>query len=189
MSSSPITADGDWSHESKRCLLLGRKVMINVDSILKSRDITLPTKESLAKAMVFPVVMYGCDSWTTKNAECQRIDAFELWCWRRLLQIPWTVRRSILKEISPETETPILWPPDMKNWFHLIGTSCWKRLKAGGEGNTRGWDGWYHYLNRHEFEYTPGVGDRQEDLTCCSPWGHKESDRTEWLNWTELKRH
>ena len=102
---SKITADGDCSHEIKRRLLLGRKVMTNLDSILKSRDITLPTKVCIVKAMVFPVVMYGCDSQTTKKAECQRIDAFELWCWRRLLRVSWTARRSnqpILKESSPE---------------------------------------------------------------------------------------
>ena len=99
-----ITADGDCSHEIKRCLLLGRKVITNLDSILKSKDIALPTKVHLIKAMVFPVIMYGCESWTIKKAECQRIDAFELWCWRRLLRVPWTARRSnqsILKEISP----------------------------------------------------------------------------------------
>ena len=112
----------------KDALLLGRKVMIKLDSILKSRNITLPTKVHLVKAMVFPVVMYGCESWTVKTAECQRTDAFELWCWRRLLRVPWTVRRSnqfILKEISPgcsfigktdaEAETPILWPPHVKS--------------------------------------------------------------------------
>ena len=102
---SKITADGDCSHELKRHLLLGRKVMTNLDSIFKSRDITLPTKVHLVKAMVFPVVMYGCESWTIMNAERQRIDAFELWCWRRLLRVPWAARKSnqsILKEISPE---------------------------------------------------------------------------------------
>ena len=101
---SKITADNDCSHEIKRCLLLGRKVMTNLDSILKSRDITLPTKVHLVKATVFPVVTYGCESWTIKKAECQRINAFELWCWRRLLGVPWTARKSsqsILKEISP----------------------------------------------------------------------------------------
>ena len=101
---SKITADGDCSHEIKRCLLLGRKVMINLDSILKSRDITLPTKVHLLKAMVFPVVMYGCESWTVKKAKRRKIDGFELWCWRRLLRVPWTARRSnqsILNEISP----------------------------------------------------------------------------------------
>ena len=120
---SKITADGDCSHEIKRCLLLGRKAMTNLDSIFKSRDITLPTKVHLVNAMVFPVVMYGCESWTVK-AEHRRIDAFELWCWRRLLRVPCSARRSnqsILKEISPEysleaeAETPVLWPPDGKN--------------------------------------------------------------------------
>ena len=128
---SKITADGDCSLEIKRCLLLGRKAMTHLDSILNSRDVTLPTKVHLVKALVFPVVMYGCESWTIKKAEHWRIDAFELWCWRRLLRIPWTARRSnqsILKEISPEysgligrtdakAETPILWPPHAKNWF------------------------------------------------------------------------
>ena len=102
---SKINADGDCSHEIKRCLLLGRKVMTNLDSILKSRDMTLSTKVHIVKAMVFPVVRYGCESWTVKKAECQKIDAFELWCWRRLLRVPWTARRSnqsILKEVSPE---------------------------------------------------------------------------------------
>ena len=102
---SKITADGDYSHEIQRCLLHGRKAMTNLDSILKSSDITLPTKACLVKAMVFPVIMYGCESWTTDKAECQRIDAFELWCWRRFLRVPWTARRSnqsILKIINPE---------------------------------------------------------------------------------------
>ena len=102
---SKLTADGDCSHEIKRCLLLGRKIVTNLDSILKSRDITLPTKVHLVKAMVFPGVTYGCESWTIKKAELRRIDAFELWCWRRLLRVPWTARRSnqsILKQISPE---------------------------------------------------------------------------------------
>ena len=124
---SKITAGGDCSHEIKRHLLLGRKVMTNLDSILNSRDIILPTKVRLVKAIVFPVVMYGCESWTVKKAESRKIDAFELWCWRRLLRVPWTARRSkqsILKEISPgcsigridaETEIPILWPPDSKS--------------------------------------------------------------------------
>ena len=123
---SKITADGDCSHEIKRCLLLGRKVMTNLDSTLKSRDITFPTKIRLVKAMVFPVVMYRCESWTIKKAERRRIDAFELWCWRRLLRVPWTARRSnqsILKEISPGYSLeglmlklkPIFWPPDAKS--------------------------------------------------------------------------
>ena len=124
---SKITADGDCSHEIKRRFLLGRKVITNLDNILKSRDNTLPTKVHLVKAMVFPVVTYGCESWTIEKAECWRIDAFELWYWRRLLRVPWTARRSnqsILKEISPEyslaglmlkLKVQILWPPEAKN--------------------------------------------------------------------------
>ena len=122
---SKITADGDCSHKIKRRLLLGRKSVINLDCLLKSRNITLPTKVRLVKAMVFPVVMYGCESWTVKNAEGRRIDAFELWCWRRLLRVPWTARKSnqsILKEITPGCSLeglmlklkPILWPPHAK---------------------------------------------------------------------------
>ena len=121
---SKITADGDCSHEIKRRLLLGRKVMTNLDSILKRRDITLPRKVHLVKAMVFPVVMYGCESWTIKKAECQRIDAFELWCWRRLLQVPWTARRSsqsILKEISPGCSLEGLM---LKLKLQYVATSC-----------------------------------------------------------------
>ena len=150
---SKITADGDCSHEIKRHLLLGRKLMTNLDSILKSRDIALPTKVCLVKTMVFPVVMYGCESWTIKKAEHWRIDAFELWCWRRLLRVPWTARRSnqsLLKEISPECS--------LKDWCWSWNSStlatwceeltrlkrpwCWERLRAGGERDDRGWDGW-----------------------------------------------
>ena len=150
---SKITADGDCSHEIKRRLLLGRKVMTNLDSVFKSTDITLPTKVRLVKAMFFPVVMYGCESWTMKKAERGRIDAFELWCWRRLLRVPWTARRSnqsILKEISPglffgrndaKAETPVLWPPYAKCW--LIGEDSdagrdWGQEEKGDKG----WDGW-----------------------------------------------
>ena len=130
---SKITADGDCTHEIERHLFLGRKAMINLDSILKSRDITLPTKVRLVKAMVFPVVMYGCESWTVKKAECQRIDAFELWCWRRLLRVPWTARRSnqsILKEISPGISLEGMM---LKQKLQYLATSCkelthWKRL-------------------------------------------------------------
>ena len=124
---SKITADGDCSHEIN-CLLLGRKVMTNLDSVLKSRDITLPTKVHLIKAMVFPVVMYGCESWTIKKAERGRIDAFELWCWKRLLRVPWTGRRSnqsihfkrdqswvFFGRTNAKIEAPVLWPPDVKN--------------------------------------------------------------------------
>ena len=160
---SKITADGDYSHEIKRRLLLGRKVMTNLDSILKSRCITLPTKFHLVKAMVFPVVMYGCESWTVKKADCQRIDAFELWCWRKLLRVHWTARRSnqsILKEVSPEysleglllklnSNTLATWCEELT---HLKRPWCWERLKAGGEGDNRWMDGWHHWLNGHEFE-------------------------------------
>ena len=147
---SKITTDGDYSHEIKRHLLLGRKVMTNLDSILKSRDITLPTKVHLAKAMVFPVVMYGCESWTIKKTEHQRIYAFKLWCWRRLLRVPWTARRSnqsILKEISPEyswknwcwswnSNTLATWCEGQRvRWHqmmspHLKRPWCWQRLKT-----------------------------------------------------------
>ena len=193
---SKITADGDCNHEIKRRLILGMKVMTNLDSILKNRDITLSTKVCLVKAMVFPVVIYGCESWIIKKAKRQRIDAFELWCWRRLLRVPWTARRSnqsILKEISPGVH----W----KNWCwswnsnilatwceeltHLKRPWCWERLKAGGEGNDRGWDGWmasptqwtWVWVNsRRRWTGRPGV-----------PWfkGRKKLDKTERLNWTE----
>ena len=146
------TANGDCSHEIKRCLLLGRKVMTNLDSILKSRDITLSAKVHLVKAMVFPVIMYGCVSWTIKKAE-HRIDAFELWCWRRLLRVPWTARRSnhsILKEISPECSLKELMLKLKLQYFgHLMRradsfekTLMLGKLRAGGVGDDRGWDGW-----------------------------------------------
>ena len=138
---SKITADGDRSHEIKRCLLLGRKVMTKLDSILKSRDITLPTKVRLVKAMVFPVVMYGCESWTVKKVECQRIDAFELWCWRRLLRVPWTARRSnqsILKETSPGCSLEGL-RLKLQYFGHLMRRvdSLEKTLMLGGIGGKR----------------------------------------------------
>ena len=148
-----ITADGDCIHEIKRRLLLGRKVMTNLDSILKSRDITLPTKFCLVKAMVFPVVMYGCESWTIEKAECWRIDAFKLWCWRRLLRVPWTARRSnqsILRKSvlnihwkywywSWNSNTLATWCEELTYWKRPW---CWGRLKEGGKWNVRGWDGW-----------------------------------------------
>ena len=162
---SKITADGDCSHEIKRCLLLGRKLMTNLDSVLKSRDITLPTKVRLVKAMVFPVVIYGCESWTVKKAKRWRILDFELWCWRRLLRVSWTARRSnqsILKEISPwcslegmmlKAETPVLWPPHAKSW--LIGKDSdagrdWRQEEKGTTEDEMA--GWRHRLNGHEFE-------------------------------------
>ena len=192
---SQITADGDCSHEIKRHLLFGRKVMTNLDSILKSRDITLPTNVHLVKAMVFSVVMYGCESWTVKKAECQRIDAFELWCWRRLMRVPRTARRynkSILKEINPEYslkgQTLKL---KLQYYGHLMQkTDLLEKVlmleKIKGR-RRRGWQrrmvGWHHWLNGHEFEKTLGIGDGQGGLACYSPWGHKV--RHDWaeLNW------
>ena len=195
---SKITPDGNCSHEIKRCLLFGRKVMTNLDSILKSRDITLPKKVCLVKSMVFPVVMYGCVSWTVKKAEHWTTDAFELWWWRRL--------ESSLdcKEIQPvhskgdqswlfirrtyvEVETPILWPPHVKSW--LIGKVSdagrdWGQEEKGMTEDEMA--GWHHRLDGREFEWSPGVGDAQGGLECCNSWGRKESDTTERLNWTEL---
>ena len=149
---SKIIADGDCSHETKRHLLLGRKAMTNLDGILKSRDITLPTKVHLVQAMVFPVAMYGCESWTIKKAEHRRIDAFELWCWRRQDESPLDCKEIqpvhpkgnqawlFIRRTDAKTETPILWPPDVKNWL-IWKDPDWERLKVGGEGDNRGWDG------------------------------------------------
>ena len=146
------------SHEIKRCLLLGRKVMTNLDSILKSRYITFSTKIHLVKAMVFPVGMYGCEIWTIKKAKRWRIDAFELWYWRRLLRVPWTARRSnqsILKEISPGCSLEGLMLKLKLQYFgHLMQRAdsfektCWERLREGGEGDDRGWDGWMASLTQ-----------------------------------------
>jgi len=139
---SKITPDGDCSHEIKRCLLLGRKAMTNLDSILKSRRITLPTKVHLVKAIVFPVVMYRCESWTIEKAEHWRTGAFELWCWRRLLRVPWTARRS--DPVNPKgnwkdwcwhSNTLATWCKELTHWKRPW---CWARLKAGGEGDDRG---------------------------------------------------
>ena len=162
---SRITVDGECSHEIKRHFLLGRKAMTNLDSLLKSRDITLPTKICLVKAMAFPVVMYRCKSWTIKKAEHQRIDAFKLWCWRRLLRVPWTARRSnpvhpkenqswtFIGRTDAEAETPIFWPLYVNNWL------IWKDLDAGKDwrreekGTTEDeMVGWHYQLNGHEFE-------------------------------------
>ena len=177
---------------------IGRKFMTKLDSTLKSRDITLPTKVYLVKALVFPVVMYWCQSWTIKKTECQRIDAFELWCWRRLLRALWIVRRSnqyILKEINPECsleglmlklKTPILWLPDVKNlliWKDPDAGKDWRQEEKGTTEDEM--VGWHHWLNGHEFPQAPGAGDGQGGLACCSPWGRKELDMTEWLNWTK----
>ena len=192
---SKITADGDCSHEIKRCLLLGRKVMTNLDSILKSRDITSATKVYLVKAMFFfPVVMFGCESWTIKKAECRRIDAFELWCWRRLLSVPRTARRSnqfILRDISPECSLERLMLKLKLQYFgHLMrrADSFEKTLMLGKiEGKRkRGRQDemvrWHHQLNGHGFGWTPRVGDGQGGLVCCCSWCRKESDTTDKLN-------
>ena len=176
--------------------------MTNLDSIFKSRDISLPTKVHLVKAMVFPVVMYGCESWTVKKAKHWRIDAFELWCWRRLLRVPWTARRSnqsILKEISPcvfigrtdaKAKTPILWPPHAKSWLIGEDFDSWRDWGQEEEETTEGeMAGWHHRLDGREFEWTLGVDDGEEGLACCNSWGCKESDTTERLNWTVNSRY
>ena len=190
---SKITTDSDCSHEIKICLLHGRKAMTNLDSVLRIRDIILLTKVCIVQAMVFPVVMYGRESWTIKKAECWRMNAFELWCWRRLLRVPWTARRSkqsILKEINPEhsleglmlKHAPILWPSDVKS--RLFGKHwCWWKLSAG-EGDDRGWDGWvgsltwwtWVWVSFRSWWWTekPGV---------LQSMGSQESGTTEQLNW------
>ena len=191
---SKITADGDCSHEIKRCFLLGRKVLTNLDSILKSRDITLPTKVHLVKAMVFLVVMYGCESWTVKKAEHRRIDAFELWCWGRLLRVLWTASRSnqsILKEISPEYSLEgLMLELKLQSFGQLMRTDSLEKTLILGkiEGRKRRrWQmdeivGWHQQLDGHEFEQALGVGDGQGSLACCSPQSHKDSDTPEQLN-------
>ena len=184
---SKITAGSDCSHGIKKCLLLlGRKVMTNLDSILKNRDITSPTKVLLVKAMVFPVVMYGCESWTVKKAERQRIDAFEVWCWRRLLRVLWTARRSnqsILKEISPgiSLEGRML-KLKLQYFGHLMRrVDSMEKTDAGRDwgqeekGTTEDeMAGWHHWL------------DGQGGLGCCDSWGRKESDTTQRLIWSDL---
>ena len=184
---SKITAHGDYSHKIKRHLCLGRKAMTNLDSIFKSRDITLPTKVHLVKAMVFPVVVYRCESWTIKKAEHQRTGAFELWCWRRLLRVPWTARSSnkpILKEISLENSLEgLMLATQYEEPTHWNGLWCWERMKTGGEGDDRGWDGNMASRTLHTWVWAssrrswwtgkPGV---------LQSMGHKELDRTEWLN-------
>ena len=199
---SKITADSDCSHEIKRRLLLGRKVMINLDSILKSRDITLPTKVCLVKAMVFPVVMYGCESWTIKKAEGQRIDAFELWCWIRLLSVPWTARRSnqpILKEISPEyihwkdwgwswkSNNLATWCEELTHWKRPWCWEDWRQEEKGmTENEMAAWHQWFDGLESEWYSGSwwwtgrPGV----LRFTGSQRVGH---DWASELNWTELK--
>ena len=189
-----ITADGDCSHEIKRCWFLGRKAKTDLDSILKSKDITLSTMVCLVKATVFPVVMHGCEVCTVKKAECQRIDAFELWCWRRL-ESPLDCKET--QPIHPkgnqswiftgrtdaETEAPILSPADAKDWLIGKDSDAGKNWQQEEKGTTEDeMVGWHNPLNGHEFEQVLGVGDGQG----CSPWGRKELDTTELLNWTEL---
>ena len=183
---SEITVDGDCSHGIKRCLLLGRKAMTHLDSILKSRENTLPAKVCLVKAMVFSVVRYGCESWTIKKAEHRKIDAFELWSWRGLLGVLWTARRSkqsILKEISPEYALEGLMLKLKLQYFgHLMRradslekTLIRETLKATGERMAEDeMVRWHHQLSGYEFEQTLGDGDRQGSLACYDPWVHKE---------------
>ena len=169
--------------------------MANLDSILKSRDITLPTKVRLVKAMVFPVVMYGCESWTVKKTEHRRIDAFELWCWRRLLRVPWTARRSNQSILGIhwrdwcwgwDSNTLATWCRELT---HLKRPWCWEGLGQEEKGMTADeMGGWRHWHNGHGFGWTLGVGDGQGGLACCGSWGCKESDTTERLNWTDVKQ-
>ena len=189
---SKITADGDCTHEIKWCLLLGRKLRTKLDSILKSRDIALPTKVHLVKAMIFSVVMYRCESWTKKKAECQRIDAFVVL--EKTLESLLDCKE--IQSINPKgsqswifigrtdsgTEAPIFWPPDVRNILTGKDAEARKDWRQEEKGKTEDkMVGWHHQLSGHEFEQALGVGDRQGSVACCSPWGCK------WLsNWTEL---
>ena len=188
---SKITADGDCSHEIKRCLLLGRKAMTNLNSI--SRDFTLLTKVCLVRAVVFPVVMYGFESWTIKKAEHWRIDAFELWCWRRLLS---PLDHKEIKPVNPkgnqsriligrtDAEAPILWLPDVKNWLIGKGPDPGKDWRQENGSTEDEMVGWHHSFDGHEFEQSPGVCDGQGSLA----WGCRESTELNWLQGTSPLR-
>ena len=193
-----ITADDDCSRDIKRRLLLERKVMTNLDSTLKNRDITLPTKVHLVKAMVFQIVMYGCESWTIKKPEHRKIDAFELWCWRRTLENPLDSKEirpvnskgnwywTFIGRTGAEAEAPVLWPSDANDWLIWKDPDAGKDRRQDKKGTTENeMVEWHHRLDGHKFEQALGVGDGQEGLACCSPWGHKKSDTIEQLNWTE----
>ena len=192
-----ITEDSDCSHKIKRCLLLGSKVMTKLDSILKRRVTTLPTKFCLVKSMGFPLTMYGCESWTIKKVEHWRIDAFDLWCWRRLLS---SLDYKEIEPVNPkgnhswifvgrtdaEAEVSILWPPDAKNWLtgeDPVAGKDW-RQEENRQQRMRWLDDITDMMDM--FEQTPGVGEGHRGLVCYSPWGLKESDTTAWLNWTDL---
>ena len=188
-----ISTGGDCSHEIERCLLLGRKTVTNLDSILKSRCITLPKKIYLIKAMVFQIVLYGCQSWNIEKAEWQRIDGFALWCWKIPLKFPWTARsnQSVLRYQSWRTyakaETPIFWPPDAKNW--LIGKDPddgknWRqKQKRMTEGEMVGW---HHWLHGHESKQAPGFDEGQGSLACCWPWFAKRQKLSDWTDCLKL---
>ena len=194
---SRITADSDCSHEIKRRLLLGRKVMTHLDSIFKSRVITLPTKAHLVKAKVFPVVTYGCESWTIKKAECRRIDAFELWCWSRFLRVLWTARIQpvhpkwiqswlFIGRTDAEAETPILMATWCKELTYLKKPWCWEGLKVGEEGDDRGWDGWMPSLTQGSWVWVnSGCGWWTGQLGMLQVMGMQRVGHDWALNWTD----
>ena len=186
---SEITVDGDCSHGIRIWLLLGRKSMTNLCSVLKSKDITLPIKVLIVKGTVFPAVMYGCESWIPKKAECQRIGASELWCWRRLLRVPWTARRSnqsILKEINPEYSLEGLRLKLKIQYFgHLMRRAdSFEKTLMLGKLKAEGMVGWHHWFYEHDLGQNLGDGEGQGSLACRSPWDHKELDMTEWTTVT-----
>ena len=185
-----ITTDSDCCQDMRRRMLLGRKVMTYLDSVLRCRDITLWTKVHIVKAIVFPVVMYECESWAIKKAECRKIDTFELWFWRILaspldckeinpVNPKWNQSWIFIGRTHTKAETPVLWPPDAKNWLTGKDPDGGKDRRLE-EKRTREDEmiGWHHSLDGHEFEQALGAGNGQGSLACCSPWGHKELDTT-----------